>query len=76
ARSPRKSHAVWDPGPDRADPVEILERQDETRAPELVPIRHGRLLASPFSFYRGAAAVMASDLAATPSSGLEVQLCG
>jgi uncharacterized protein (DUF2252 family) len=76
ARSPRKGHAVWDPGPDRADPVGILERQDETRAPELVPIRHGRMLVSPFTFYRGAAAVMASDLAATPRSGLEVQLCG
>jgi uncharacterized protein (DUF2252 family) len=76
SRAPRKSHATWGPGPDRTDPVEILERQNETRAPELVPIRHGRMQASPFSFYRGAAAVMASDLATTPSSGLEVQLCG
>jgi uncharacterized protein (DUF2252 family) len=61
---------------DRADPVQILASQDVTRVPELVPIRHGRMLASPFAFYRGAAAVMAADLAACPSSGLEVQLCG
>ncbi|HEY3191544.1 MAG TPA: DUF2252 domain-containing protein [Solirubrobacterales bacterium] len=76
SRAPRKSHAVCAPEADRPDPVEILERQDQTRAPDLVPIRHGRMLASPFSFYRGAAAVMAADLAATPSSGLKVQLCG
>jgi uncharacterized protein (DUF2252 family) len=56
--------------------VETLERQDATRVPELVPIRHGRMVVSPFTFYRGAAAVMAADLAATPSSGLNVQLCG
>jgi uncharacterized protein (DUF2252 family) len=76
SRAPRKSHATCAPEADRPDPVEILERQDQTRAPDLVPIRHGRMLASPFSFYRGAAAVMAADLATTPSSGLKVQLCG
>ena len=61
---------------DRPDPVETLERQDATRVPELVPIRHGRMLASAFTFYRGGAAIMAADLATTPSSGLRVQLCG
>src|SRR5690348_12552173 len=76
AHTPRSSHAVWEPPPDRADPVETLGRQDATRLPELVPIRYGRMLASAFSFYRGAAAIMAADLAGTPSSGLEVQLCG
>jgi uncharacterized protein (DUF2252 family) len=72
----RSSHATWEPGPKRPDPVEILERQDATRVPELVPIRHGRMLVSAFTFYRGAAAIMAADLAETPRSGLEVQLCG
>jgi uncharacterized protein (DUF2252 family) len=76
SRTPRKSHASWDPSSDRGDPVEILERQDETRTPDLVPIRHGRMVATPFTFYRGAAAIMAADLAACPTSGLEVQLCG
>ena len=76
ARTPRSSHAVWEPGPDRTDPVETLGRQDATRVPELVPIRHGRMLASAFSFYRGAAAIMAADLAETPRSGLDAQLCG
>ncbi|HSD22883.1 MAG TPA: DUF2252 domain-containing protein [Solirubrobacterales bacterium] len=73
---PRKSHATWEAGSDRPDPVETLERQDAERVPDLVPIRHGRMLASPFTFYRGAAAIMAADLATTPRSGLEVQLCG
>jgi uncharacterized protein (DUF2252 family) len=73
---PRSSHGEWAPASDRLDPVEILERQAETRVPELVPIRHGRMLASPFAFYRGAAAIMAADLANTPGSGIEVQLCG
>jgi len=76
SRARRKSHATWEPGPDRPDPVETLERQDATRIPELVPIRHGRMLVSPFTFYRGGAAIMAADLAATPRSGLNVQLCG
>src|SRR2546430_11114849 len=76
AASPRSSHAAWEPSQDRPDPVETLSRQDATRVPELVPIRHGRMLASPFSFYRGAAAIMAADLATTSRSGLDVQLCG
>ena len=61
---------------DRGDPVELLESQAETRVPELVPIRYGRMLVSPFSFFRGGALIMAADLARTPDSGLEVQLCG
>ncbi len=73
---PRSSHAAYEPSSDRTDPVELLERQAETRVPELVPIRYGRMLVSPFTFYRGAAAIMAEDLAATPRSGLTVQCCG
>jgi uncharacterized protein (DUF2252 family) len=73
---PRSSHADFTPAPHRADPIELLERQAETRVPELVPIRYGRMLVSPFTFYRGAALIMASDLAATPRSGLTVQCCG
>ena len=73
---PRAAHAVFAPPPTRADPVEVLERQAKTRVPELVPIRYGRMLVSPFAFYRGAAAIMAQDLAATPRSGLTVQCCG
>ncbi len=76
AASPRSSHAAWGPPGDRRDPVEILEEQATTRVPELVPIRYGRMLVSPFTFYRGAAAVMASDLAGGPRTGLTVQLCG
>ena len=64
------------PGSLRADPVELLERQAVTRVPELVPIRYGRMLVSPFTFYRGAALIMASDLAGTPRSGLTTQVCG
>jgi uncharacterized protein (DUF2252 family) len=74
--APRSSHGEWEPPQDRADPVGILEAQAETRVPELVPIRHGRMAVSPFAFFRGAAAVMAADLAGTPTSGLEVQACG
>jgi len=73
---PRSSHAHFEPSEVRADPVELLERQAETRVPELVPIRYGRMLVSPFTFYRGAAMIMAHDLAATPRSGLIVQCCG
>jgi uncharacterized protein (DUF2252 family) len=73
---PRSSHAVYEPAAGRPDPVELLERQAATRVPELVPIRYGRMLVSPFTFYRGAASVMAHDLAATPRSGLQVQCCG
>jgi uncharacterized protein (DUF2252 family) len=76
AEVPRSSHATYAPAPNRADPVKVLERQAKTRVPELVPIRYGRMLVSPFTFYRGAAAIMAADLAATPRSGLNVQCCG
>ena len=75
-KTPRSSHAAWEPQSDRPDPVNTLERQDETRVQDLVPIRHGRMLASAFTFYRGAAAIMSADLAETPTSGLRVQLCG
>ena len=74
--APRSSHRGWEPGDGRADPVAILERQARSRVPELVPIRYGRMAASPFAFFRGAAAVMAADLAGTPVSGLRVQACG
>jgi len=73
---PRSEHAVFEPSSTRPDPVELLERQAKTRVPELVPIRYGRMLVSPFTFYRGAAAIMANDLGATPHSGLTVQCCG
>ena len=76
ADTPRADHAVWEPPTQRSDPVELLEEQARTRVPELVPIRHGRMLVSPFAYYRGAALAMASDLAATPDSGVTVQLCG
>jgi len=71
----RSDHADWVPAPDR-DPIAILEAQERSRVPELVPIRHARMAASPFAFFRGAAAVMAADLASTPVSGLRVQACG
>jgi uncharacterized protein (DUF2252 family) len=73
---PRSTHALFDPSPKRPDPIELLERQAKTRLPGLVPIRYGRMLVSPFTFYRGAALIMAQDLAATPRSGLTVQCCG
>ncbi|HSO99527.1 MAG TPA: DUF2252 domain-containing protein [Solirubrobacteraceae bacterium] len=73
---PRSAHGEWEPAADRPDPVEVLRAQALTRVPELVPIRYGRMLLSPFTFYRGAAAVMAADLAATPDSGIVVQACG
>jgi len=73
---PRSRHAVFAPPAHRTDPIELLERQAETRVPELVPIRYGRMLVSPFTFYRGAALIMASDLADTPRSGMTVQCCG
>ncbi len=72
----RSSHGQWEPGGDRRDPVEVLEDQASSRVAELVPIRYGRMLASPFTFFRGAAAIMAMDLAETPESGLWVQACG
>lgn len=73
---PRSAHAEFEPPPSRIDPVSLLEEQAETRVPELVPIRYGRMLVSPFTFYRGAALIMASDLATTPRSGMTVQCCG
>ncbi len=73
---PRSAHAEWKPAPDRADPLAILAAQDATRVPELVPVRYGRMLASPFTFYRGAAAIMAADLGSQPDTGLRAQLCG
>jgi uncharacterized protein (DUF2252 family) len=76
ARVPRSDHAVWEASPSRPDPVALLEGQAVSRVPELVPIRYGRMLVSPFTFYRGAALIMASDLATTPRSGLDVQACG
>ena len=76
ASVPRTSHAAFEPAPDRPDPVALLEQQAATRVPELVPIRWGRMLVSPFTYYRGAALPMASDLATTPVSGLPVQACG
>lgn len=76
AEVPRSSHALFEPSRERSDPVELLERQAKTRVPELVPIRYGRMLVSPFTFSRGAAAIMAEDLAPTPRSGLTVQCCG
>ncbi len=74
--APRSSQVEFSPGPDRPDPVALLERQATTRVPELVPIRYGRMLVSPFAFFRGAALLMASDLAITPRSGLNAQICG
>ncbi len=76
AQVPRESHAEYEPAPHRPDPLDIIERQSATRVAELVPIRYGRMMESPFRFYRGAAAIMASDLAATPRSGIVAQLCG
>ena len=73
---PRSSHADWSPSRDRADPVALLESQNADRVDWLVPIRRGRMMVSPFSFFRGAARIMASDLSATPVSGLNVQTCG
>ena len=76
AEVPRASHATFDPPPDRPDPIGLLEEQGKSRVPELVPVRYGRMMVSPFTYYRGAALPMASDLAGTPVSGLAVQACG
>jgi uncharacterized protein (DUF2252 family) len=75
-RTPLSSHTGWTPATDRPDPVALLQQQDATREPDLVPVRHGRMLVSPFTFYRGAAKIMAADLKDTPTAGLQVQLCG
>jgi uncharacterized protein (DUF2252 family) len=76
AEVPRSNHAVFTRSDDRPDPLVLLEEQAADRVPELVPIRYGRMLVSPFTFYRGAALIMASDLASTPTSGLHAQVCG
>ncbi|MFJ1744894.1 DUF2252 domain-containing protein [Streptomyces sp. NPDC088116] len=73
---PRSSHAGFTPAGKRPDPVAVVEEQSATRVPELIPIRYARMTESPFRFYRGAAAIMAGDLAATPRSGITAQLCG
>src|SRR4249919_2744298 len=75
-RAPASSHTKWRPATDRPDPVALLEQQNRTREPDLVPVRHGRMMASPFTFYRGAAKIMAADLKDTPVAGLGAQLCG
>src|SRR5215469_12348146 len=75
-RTPPSSHAKWHPAADRPDPVGLLEEQNVTREPDLVPVRHGRMMVSPFTFYRGAAKIMAADLKDTPVAGLSAQLCG
>jgi uncharacterized protein (DUF2252 family) len=74
--TPRAAHGGWNAPEDRRDPIELLRESNEGRIPELIPIRFGRMAQSPFAFYRGAAAVMAADLASTPRSGLSVQACG
>jgi uncharacterized protein (DUF2252 family) len=76
AEAPRSTHARFEPASDRPDPLDLLEQQAKTRVPDLVPIRYGRMLVSPFTFYRGAAKIMADDLERTPRSGLTVQCCG
>ena len=73
---PRSVHGEWSAPAARRDPVELLEEQAASRVPELVPIRYGRMLVSPFTFYRGAAYLMVADLAGAPRTGLRVQLCG
>jgi uncharacterized protein (DUF2252 family) len=75
-RAAPSSHTKWRPAADRPDPVALLEEQDTTREPDLVPVRHGRMMVSPFTFYRGAAKIMAADLKDTPVAGLDAQLCG
>jgi uncharacterized protein (DUF2252 family) len=75
-RAPRSSHGDWAPAPDRPDPISLLQAQDEGRLEHLLPIKYGRMLASPFAFLRGSAAVMAADLALAPATGLHTQLCG
>ena len=73
---PLEAHGEWATPDQRPDPVGILEKQNATRVPELVPIRHGRMIVSPFTFYRGSAAIMACDLSRTATTGLRVQCCG
>ena len=73
---PRTAHAKWSPWHGRRDPIDVLEAQADTRASELIPIRYGRMAESPFAFFRGGAAIMAMDLATTPTTGMYVQACG
>src|SRR5215471_380475 len=75
-KCPRSSHADWKPPHNRPDPLRLLEKSNEGRIPELIPIRYGRMVRTPFTFYRGAALNMAADLALTPTTGLRVQACG
>jgi uncharacterized protein (DUF2252 family) len=76
SRIPRRSHRSWEPGPDRPDPLKTLAASNACRLPELVPVRNGRMMASPFAFYRGSPAIMAADLSRTPSTGIHLQICG
>ena len=76
ARVPRRAHGQWTASPGRPDPLDILSRSNANRLPELVPVRNGRMMASPFAFYRGSPAVMAADLSRTPSTGIQLQICG
>ena len=75
-KCPRHTHAVWQAPENRPDPVALLEASNQGRIPQLVPVRHGRMLQAPFTFFRGAALNMAADLAGTPAMGLRVQACG
>jgi len=75
-QTPPSAHLGWAPAAGRTNPANLLTEQDKTREPDLVPVRHGRMMVSPFTFYRGAAKIMAHDLASTPTAGLDVQLCG
>src|SRR5512132_3421840 len=74
--TPSSSHSGWAPATDRPDPLALLDEQNVAREPDLVPVRHGRMMVSPFTFYRGGAKIMAADLKDTPTAGLNVQLCG
>lgn len=76
AKTPRSSHSFWTEAPDRPDPVALLEQQETTRLPDLIPIRHARMRVSPFAFFRGSAIIMAEDLSRTPRTGIQTQLCG
>ena len=73
---PRRSHGGWRAAPNRPDPLDILDGSNATRLPDLVPVRHGRMMASPFAFFRGAPAIMAADLHRTPAMGTQLQICG
>ena len=75
-KCPRQSHGTWQPAENRLDPLSMMHESNKGRMPHLLPVRHGRMLKSPFTFYRGAALNMAADLATTPASGIRVQACG